>query len=181
MATLDEQIAHAGCGAPMTYREQLKFLEQHRAKRKKSGSGGSVLTHQADLDRFFRNLHTGFKGLRTRSKALPNSEYTLRRTFKDLSRWCSEAIQEDSKVFSVECRVFLVDRLGREIERVLDAVDANPKLAPRLGSIVSELALEKAVAAAASWAQALGDPRIAPYLAATVKRLQTIERRIGSY
>lgn len=179
MATLDEQIAHSGCGAPMTYREQLKFLEQHRTTRKRTEKEISVLTHQADLDRFFRNLHSGFKGLQIRREAMPNSEYTLRRTVKDLGRWCTEAIQEDSKVPTVECRVFLVDRLSREIERVLNAVEANPKLAPRLGPIVDEFAVKDAILAAAAWAQGLPDRRIAPYLAGTVKRLQTIESRIG--
>lgn len=179
MATLDEQIAHSGCGAPMTYREQLKFLEQHRTKRKKSEREISVLTHQADLDRFFRNLLSGFKGLRSRREALANSEYTLRRTFKDLGRWCAEAIQEDSKVPTIECRVFLVDRLSREIERVLDAVDTNPKLSPRLGAILDEFEIEKAIKTAAAWARALDDRHIAPYVAGTVKRLRAIEGRIG--
>jgi len=179
MATLDEQIAHAGCGAPMTYREQLKFLEQHRTKRKKGEKEISVLTHQADLDRFFRNLSAGFRGLRTRREALPNSEYTLRRTFKDLARWCHEAIHGESKVPTAECRVFLVDRLSREVELVLDAVDANSKLSPRLGPILDELAVKPAVDAAVMWAQGISDPRIAPYVAGTVKRLRTIENRMG--
>ena len=179
MATLDEQIAHAGCGAPMTYREQLKFLEQHRTKRKKTEKEISVLTHQADLDRFFRNLHSGFRGLRTRREALPHSEYTLRRTFKDLGRWCTEAIQEDSKVPTVECRVFLVDRLSREIDRVCDAVDANPKMSPRLGTVVKEFGIAESVDAAVVWVRSLDDRRIAAYVAGTVKRLRAIAVRIG--
>lgn len=179
MATLDEQIALAGCGAPMTYREQLKFLEQHRTKRKKSEKGISVLTHQADLDRFFRNLHAGFRGLRTRREALPDSEYTLRRTFKDLGRWCTEAIHEDSKVPTVECRVFLVDRLSREIEQVLAAVEANRKLSARLGAVMNEFAIAESVEAAVRWARSLADRRIAVYVAGTVKRLQAIKSRIG--
>jgi hypothetical protein len=176
MATLDERIAYAGWGAPMTYREQLKFLEQQRSKQKKPIS---VLTHEADLDRFFRNLHSGFKGLRARREALPNSEYTLRRNFKDLGRWCAEAIQEDSKIPTIECRVFLVDRLSREIERVLDAVDTNPKLSERLGAVVGEFEIAKVVQTAGGWARALGDRRIAAYVAGTVTRLQVIEGRIG--
>ncbi len=181
MATLDEQIAHAGCGAPMSYRQQLKFLEQHRTKGKQSGTEISVLTHQADLDRFFRNLHFGFRGLRTRREALPDSEYTLRRTIKDLGRWCAEAIREDSQVPTAECRIFLVDRLSREIERVLDAVETNPRLAPRLGTVVNEFAIAESVAIAVAWARTLEDSRIAAYVAGTVKRLQAIKGRIGGF
>jgi hypothetical protein len=178
MATLDEQIAHAGCGAPVTYREQLKFLEQHRTKRIGSKTELSVLTHQADLDRFFRNLHLGFKGLRARRDALPDSEYTLRRTLKDLGRWCIEAIRADSEVPTVECRVFLVDRLSREIERLLDAVDVNLKLSPRLGAVVDEFEIQKAVATSAGWARSLPDRSIKAYVAGTVKRLQSIQSRL---
>ena len=179
MATLDEQIAHAGCGAPMTYRDQLKFLEHHHTKKMRSEKEISVLTHQADLDRFFRNLHSGFKGVRMRQAALPDSEYTLRRTFKDLGRWCIDAIQVDSKVPTLECRVFLVDRLAREIERVLDAVDGSPKLSPRLGAVVEEFGVAGAIQAAAGWARSLADRRIAAYVAGTVKRLRAIEDRLG--
>lgn len=179
MASLDEQIARAGCGSPMTYREQLRFLEQRRTERKSPQREVSVLTHQADLDRFYRNLHSGFKGLRARREALPNSEYTLRRTVKDLARWCTEAIRDDSPVPTVECRVFLVDRLSREIERMLDSVQESQKLAGRMCAIAGAFALKNAVQSAATWAMALADPRIAPYLTGTVNRLQSIENRIG--
>jgi hypothetical protein len=114
-----------------------------------------------------------------RQAALPDSEYTLRRTFKDLGRWCIDAIQVDSKVPTLECRVFLVDRLAREIERVLDAVDGSPKLSPRLGAVVEEFGVAGAIQAAAGWARSLADRRIAAYVAGTVKRLRAIEDRLG--
>ena len=88
MATLDQRIAFAGCGVPQTYREQQKFIEHHRTREAPAGKAPTVLTHQADLDRYFRNLHSGFRGMRRRADALPNSEYTFRRTIRDLARWC---------------------------------------------------------------------------------------------
>jgi hypothetical protein len=178
ITTLDAEIAHAGCGVSLTYREQKKILEQHRTKRK-TKKEISVLTHQADLDRFFRNLHSGFKGLRARREALPDSEYTLRRTLKDLGRWCGDTVQTDCKVPSVECRVFLMDRLGREIEHLLETVNANPKLSPRLGVVTKEIEIAKVIDSTTKWARSLADRRITSYVTDMVKRLQRIKRSLG--
>jgi hypothetical protein len=39
-------------------------------------------THQADLDRFFCNLHAGLKGFRRRLEASRRSEFVLRNVLR---------------------------------------------------------------------------------------------------
>ena len=117
IATLDERIAFEGCGTFQTYRQQQDFLERHGSRDPLPKGTLEVLTHQADLDRFFRNLQIGFRGVRARLKAMPNSEFTLRRTVKDLVRWCQETLTDESERLSIECRLFLVDRLARQLKR----------------------------------------------------------------
>ena len=109
-----------GCGTFQTYRQQQDFLERHRSRDPLPKGTLAVLTHQADLDRFFRNLQTGFRGVRARLKAMPNSEFTLRRTVKDLVRWCQETLTDESERLSIECRLFLVDRLARQLKQTLE-------------------------------------------------------------
>jgi hypothetical protein len=180
MATLDEQIAHVGTGTPVPYREQLKFLELRRAEKNKRGNKISVLTHQADLDRFFRNLTAGFRGLRARREALPESEYTLRRNLKELAQWCGDAIHADSKVPSVECRLFLVDRIARELHQVLEDIDEGSRLYRGMPSILAELELANTVASAGRWARSLTERSTASYVRHTVQRLTSLEKQVGS-
>jgi hypothetical protein len=174
MSTLDERIAFAGCGALPTYRQQQDFLEQHRSRDSSLKGPHAVLTHQADLDRFFRNLQTGFRGIRARLHALPNSEFTLRRTIKDLTRWCMETVTEESESLSTECRLFLVDRLARELQRTLELGEKNRFLAPQLKTIAHEFQLHATLNSAASWIEGLSDKRIRAYVKDTDRLLASV-------
>jgi hypothetical protein len=153
MSTLDERIAFEGCGTIQSYRQQQEFLERYRSRDPLPKGVLAVLTHQADLDRFFRNLQTGFRGVRARLKAMPNSEFTLRRTVKDLVRWCQETLAEESEGLSIECRLFLIDRLARQLQLTLESGENSKSLAPQLKAIAHEVPL-----------RARGRPQIFPIL-----------------
>jgi hypothetical protein len=174
MATLDQRIAFAGCGVPQTYREQQKFLEQHRAKDHRAGKDPTFLTHQADLDLFFRNLHAGFRGMRARADAMPNSEFTLRRSVRDLGRWYEEVLLPDGQIPTNECRLFLIDRLGRALQHTLDLGQNSKVLAPRLGAVVREFEVATALKAASEWVESIHDTRLDDYIEETARRLRAV-------
>lgn len=178
MATLDEQIAAAGCGMPLTYRQQLDFIGRLRSGDRDGKAAPEVLTHQADLDRFFRNLQTGFRGIRARLRALPNSEFTARRTLHDLTRWCRDTVDREEGRLSVECRIFLVDRLLREIHATLESCEKSRTLAPKVKAIARESRLAETLASASRWLSALRDRRVRSYVADTARLLASVSKRI---
>ncbi|MBX9657246.1 MAG: phospholipase D family protein [Nitrospiraceae bacterium] len=179
MSTLDERIAFAGCGAIQSYRQQLDFLEQHRKRASSPKGTPTVLTHQADLDRFFRNLQSGFLGIRARLSAMPNSEFTLRRTLKDLTQWCHETVTEETDRLSTECRLFLVDRLARELQRTLELGEESRILAPLLRSMVREFQLPATLQLASQWIDTLSDNRVRPYVEDTAHLLTVVSQLAG--
>lgn len=177
LLTLDQRIAQAGAGSPMTYREQQKWLERLRQQ-----DGSAVVTvssHHADLDKFFRNLYTGLKGLRRRLNKSPGSEFALRNTLRQLSGWCSEAIAPEGKIATDECRIFLLDRLAAEIVAALAATAEHPEVASRLPTIANDLSIATAIEAAQSWLSTsnLGDT--AAYLRKTQSRFSEITKTLG--
>lgn len=174
MATLDQRIAAAGCGLSQSYRDQQDFLERHKAAERTSNRTPTVLTHQADLDRFFRNLHTGLRGIHQRVTDAPDSEYTLRRTIRDLGKWCAEALSPESKIPTRECCLFLLDRLGVEIQVALDHSRQKAPLAQKLSEAIQEAGLERAVRKAVGWINAHQDSDNVSYCAGTVKRFTRI-------
>ena len=177
LLTLDQRIAHAGAGIPTTYREQQKWLERLRQER--GAIGLPVPTHQADLDKFFRNLHTGLKGLRRRLDAAPRSEFTLRNALRQLSSWCSEAVASDGKVASDECRAFLLDHLAREMLVALDRASGIPAVASGMSAMVVELGLRTTIEAAQSWLAAVCLPDATAYLRKTRKRFSELQQMLG--
>lgn len=179
LLSLDQRIALSGSGAPMTYREQQNWLEQLRASRRESTRTPSVLTHQADLDRFYRNLHTGFRGLRARQQALPRSAFTLRRNLRDLTRWLQEALTHGSEVPGDECRLFLVDRLGRELEATLSRAAEIPELQPELTTIASELDTAPTVDTAIQWLHTLPRERLGSYVQQAHRQLDIVRAAVG--
>jgi hypothetical protein len=147
--TIDQRIAQAGAGVPMTYREQQKWLEQLRQR--EGSAVMAVSDHQADLDKFFRNLNTGLKGLRRRLDESPHSEFTLRNSLRQLSGWCSEAVAPDGKVATDECRLFLLDRLAGEMLTTLNRAMEKTPAASRLSAAAGELGLSASLESALSW------------------------------
>jgi hypothetical protein len=160
---------------PQTYREQQKFLEKHRAKDHRAGKDPTFLTHQSDLDLFFRNLYTGFRGMRARADAMPNSEFTLRRSVRDLGRWYEEVLLPDGQIPTNECRLFLINRLGRALQRTLDLGQNSKVLAPSLGAIVREFQVAKALKAALKWVESIHDARLDVYIEETARRLRAVD------
>jgi len=179
MATLDQRIAFGGHGIPQTYREQLKFLEQHRAKDRRTGKKLTVLRHQADLDRFFRNLHSGFRGIRARSEAMRNSEYTFRYCVRNLGRWYQEVISPDDQALTNECRLFLVDRLGGALQHTLDIGHNSKVLAPKLAGVVREFHIAAALKAASEWVKSIHDELLDDYIEVTALRLSAVAEGIN--
>lgn len=173
MSSLDERIALAGCGGAQTYREQQDFIERQRSGDAK-GKRPAVLTHQADLDRFFRNLQTGFRGIRARLRAMPDSQFTVRRTLKDLTRWCQETVDHKGDRLSTECRIFLIDRLARQIRITLDSCEKSKVLAEQLKTMVHEFWLAKTLLSVSEWLDSLRDRRLRPYVADTNRLLRSL-------
>jgi hypothetical protein len=177
LLTLDQRIAQAGAGAPMTYREQQKWLERFRQQQ--GGPGGMALpSHQADLDRFFRNLHAGMKGLHRRLEASRRSEFVLRNVLRQLSRWCTEAIAPDGKVATPECRIFLLDRLSQGLLAALERAAESPALATRVSASAGELGLGTAVQSSLAWLSTTGLPDTAAYLRKTRRRFNEVQRTL---
>ena len=176
LLSLDERIAQAGAGVPMTYREQQKWLE--RLRQNDPSVAGARSGHQADLDRFFRNLHTGLKGLRRRLEQSPASEFALRNVLRQLAGWCAEAVAPESRISTAECRLFLLDRLAREIGGVINRAETDKALASRLPAVVADLRLAEPIAAARAWLGASGPAAAAAYLRATGKAFDGIAKTV---
>jgi len=177
LLTLDQRIAQAGAGSPMTYREQQKWLERFRQQ--DASAVVTVSTHQADLDKFFRNLYTGLSGLRRRLDKSPGSEFTLRNTLRQLSGWCTEAVAQEAKIATDECRIFLLDRLAREMLTALNGAAEIPAVSSRLPTIANEVLLLPAIEAAQSWLAAFGTVETAAYLRRTQKQFTEITKTLG--
>lgn len=178
LQTLDQRIAWAGTGIVMTYREQQRWLESLGPKGE--GAGPVSATHQADLDKFFRNLHMGFKGLCRRLEASPRSEFTLRNTLGKFAVWCNEAVtngQDGDKgnSASVECRIYLLDRLARATQSALELAQENVTAAA-LPKMVVELKLNHAMGTALDWLQK-APPETTVYVRSTVKRFKDLKQQ----
>jgi hypothetical protein len=177
LLTLDQRIARAGEGAPMTYREQQKWLE--RLRQQDGDAAAAISTHQGDLDGFFRNLHAGFKGLRRRLEASPQSEFTLHNTLRQLSGWCSEAVAADGNVATNECRIFLLNRIAGEMLAALRGVTENTPAASRLFFSAGELGLTASIEAARSWLHGAVPLDTSPYRRKTRKRFDEVQQILG--
>ncbi len=123
LLTLDERIARAGIGIWPTYREQQKWLES-RKEVPDERAGPAVTTHQADLDRFYRNVHQGLSGILARCKASRGSLFTVRRSVDELTLWSIEAISTETTL-TRECSLFLIDRLLRALRTVVEVLAAD--------------------------------------------------------
>jgi hypothetical protein len=177
LLTLDQRIAQAGAGAPMTYREQQRWLEQFRQQQGRPGA--MVLpSHQADLDKFFRNLHAGMKGLHRRLEASPRSEFVLRNVLRQFSGWCAEAVAPDGKIATHECRIFLLDRLSQELLAALERAAESPALATSVSASVGELGLGAAVESSLAWLSATVLPETVAYLRKTRQRFTEVQRTL---
>ena len=177
LLTLDQRIAQAGAGVPTTYREQQKWLERLHQEH---GPGSlPVPTHQADLDRFFRNLHTGLKGLRRRLEAAPRSEFVLRNALRQLVSWCSEVVASGGKVPTDECRAFLLDHLAREMLVALSGPTGLRQLHPVCPAWRANWGCTQPSRTAQSWLAAVQLPAAAAYLRKTRKRLSELQQLLG--
>lgn len=159
LLTLDERIARAGVGTPPSYREQQKWLEARKAQ-DVAGGAPAVATHQADLDRFYRNVHQGLRGILARAKKTPGSEFTVRRSLDEVTRWAVEAATEDTAL-TRECRLFLVDRLLRGACSVLEG--SSPSVKARAWAISADLGVPERVSRVTIWLDSLKEPALSLY------------------
>jgi hypothetical protein len=162
LLTLDERVARAGVGLPPTYREQQKWLEARKALDPASRGAASV-AHQADLDRFYRNVHQGLRGILARTKATPGSEFVARRSMDELCRWAVEAATSDAVALTRECRLFLVERLLRGARSVVDG--CSPPLKARMPAIAADLHLSDRLGKVVQWLESIDEPVLATYAA----------------
>lgn len=162
LLTLDERVARAGVGLPPTYREQQKWLEARKALDPASRGAASV-AHQADLDRFYRNVHQGLRGILARTKATPGSEFVARRSMDELCRWAVEAATSDAVALTRECRLFLIERLLRGARSVVDG--CSPPLKARMPAIAADLHLSDRLGKVVQWLESIDEPVLATYAA----------------
>ena len=147
---LDARIAHAGAGVAVTYRDQGKWLLTLRG-RELPAAGLGVTRFQANLDQFFRRVHTGLRGHRARLRKNRRSVFTLRRTLRDLSRWLGEVSAPNAGLPNEECSVFLVERLAEEIENAVRLSGEDVTTRAALPGAVADTALSGALDAALAW------------------------------
>lgn len=171
LLTLDERIARAGIGVPPTYREQQKWLE-NRKSQASAAAGPTVASHQADLDRFYRNIHQGLRGILARIKASPGSEFAVRRSLDELTRWTVEAATSDAVAVTRECRLFLLERLLRGTRMIVES--ASPALEARMPAIAAELSIADRIARAVDWLEHIEDSALGIYAAGTRVHAQEI-------
>jgi hypothetical protein len=162
LLTLDERIARAGLGVPPTYREQQKWLETRKTPSPEA-VGPTVASHQADLDRFYRNIHQGLRGILLRLKANPGSEFAVRRSLDELTRWTVEAATCDPAAITRECRLFLLERLLRATKTIVEGV--APGLKPRMPMIAEQLGLTERIARAVDWIDQIEDSALGSHAA----------------
>jgi hypothetical protein len=150
LSSLDARIAQAGAGTVMSYRDQARLLEKLRAKATQS-AGPKVTKFQADLDQFFRHVHSGLRGLNERLKRSPRSSYTIEQILAKLGHWLREATKPDCALPSDECRVFLIERLADSIEQLLSDAAGKEELRSSLIGKLRELALAETMQGALAW------------------------------
>ena len=160
LLTLDERIARSGLGVPPTYREQQRWLETRKTQ-EATGENPTVINHQADLDRFYRNIHQGLRGILFRVKATPGSEFSLRRSLDELTRWATEAATSDEHNLSRECRLFLVDRLLRSAHDIVKG--SPPTIKARLPIIALELTIADRLSQVTSWLKQIDGSALSSY------------------
>jgi hypothetical protein len=162
LLTLDERIARAGLGVPPTYREQQKWLEARKAQ-DTEGAGPAVVSHQADLDRFYRNIHQGLRGILSRIKATTGSEFSTRRSLDELTRWAVEAATSELTDISRECRLFLVKRLLRASRSIIEG--SSPRMKVRILTIAADLRIDDRLTQVVTWLDQISEPALATYVA----------------
>lgn len=164
LLTLDERVARAGVGALPSYREQQKWLEARKAH---DGTAVGTATHQADLDRFYRNIRQGLRGILMQAKRASGSEFMTRRNLDELTRWAVEAI-DGAASLTLECRIFLVDRL---LQGTCALVDCSSRgMRTRLPAIAAELSVPERVSSVLKWLETLNEPALALYASASLRR-----------
>ena len=159
---------------PTSYREQQRWLERLHEN---SHAGRPGLTsHQADLDRFFRNLHSGLKGIERKLRNAPRSEFTFRNILYHLSSWCGEAVAEKTKIASDECRIFLVDRLAAGMLAATQRAAEIPGLAPRICPIAEDLRLTATIEAVEAWLEHFAKSVVGGYVKTTRRRFEELRQ-----
>lgn len=168
---LDERLARAGLGHPPTYREQQKWLEARRAG-DRAVEDPVRPAYQADLDRFFRNVHHGLRGISARVKSSTGSIFSLHRAIDDLTRWSAEACQDGVAELSRECRLFLIDRLLSTAHAILERC-AEP-LKKQMIARVGELQLKERLQITSEWLDKLNESTLAQYASSARTKLQEL-------
>ncbi len=120
LLSLDERIARAGLGRPLSYREQQARLEARKSDGA-DGDGPTLTRHHADLDRFFRNIHQGLRGVLARATGDATSLFATRRALDELSRWALEATESAKVELTLECRLYLIERVVQAMTQVLES------------------------------------------------------------
>jgi hypothetical protein len=143
---LENRIFQAGLGAVADYGAMRKYVERVLSA---SGRGRDqsvpMPSHQADLDRFFRRVHLGFRGVNLRLRQAGGSPYVCRDTLRRLlSRWAQEVAQTDNS-YSPEQRLYIADRILRAASDCADAMRRAKRPPATIAPIMREEFLNHAL------------------------------------
>ena len=164
LLSLDERIARAGLGRPLSYREQQARLEARKSDGA-DGDGPTLTRHHADLDRFFRNIHQGLRGVLARATGDATSLFATRRALDELSRWALEATESAKVELTLECRLYLIERVVQAMTQVLESC-APSGLGTLLGPDDSHRVSER-LARVCAWLEQSSSPTLGAYLTNT--------------
>jgi HKD family nuclease len=176
--TLDEQIAREGSSSTMTYRQIGEWITKKREDRARIGRDGNAVvkvSHVADLDRFYRNIHVGLRGIMRRGKANHSSEFMLRRNLDVLTKWAALAVGEERNDLPHECRLFLVDRVLRSAAEAIGEVDE--KLRNRIPTISTAIGMTGRLAAVSTWLRSVNG--LDEYVTAANDNIEYLKAAIG--
>ncbi len=174
LSSLDARIAQAGADVALTYREQAKWLEERRGDWRK-GTGLRVVRFQANLDQYFRHVHTGLRGERERLKKNPRSPFTVRRTLRDLSRWLGEVISSGGALPNEECKMFLVERLAEETANALRLSSEQVGVRDTLSGVLRDTGFPAILDAALAWARSRSAPGEEEFQKQTIRELGRVQ------
>jgi len=116
---LDNQIYNAGGAISHLFDGKRIIVE--RILSGESGDGKFRPTHQADLDLFFRRIHTGLRGLKWQIEQSKGSLYELGYIHRKLAAWGTRAAQEDREL-TREMRLYLCDRIVRTALEITEII-----------------------------------------------------------
>ncbi len=111
---LDNEIYQTGIGSFYRYSEIKNLINKLLTSKKRDRDTLLLPKHQADLDKFFRQIHIGFKGCGNKLERYKYSKYIFADLLRDYQKWSVQAIEKDD--YTPEQKLYLIDRIIRAVQ-----------------------------------------------------------------